>query len=52
MVELILNENVQTRRQLDMEVIRQMCGIVSPGQRDDLYTIPLCAQILDQFTII
>jgi hypothetical protein len=41
MIELILNEDVQTLRQLETKIIGQMCGVIPPGQRNHLDGIPL-----------
>ena len=36
----------------EMEIIHQMSGVITPGQRNDLDRISPCAQILDQPAII
>ena len=52
MIQLVLNQDVQTLRQSKAEVIHQMRTVIPPGQGDDLYDIALCAQILNQLAVI
>ena len=52
MVEFVLDQDIQMRRQPKMEVIRQVRVVVPPGQGENLDRIPLSAQIFNQLTVI
>ena len=52
MIELVLNEDVYVIWKFEREIIRQMGGIVSPGQGNDFHGIALPAQKLNKFPIV
>ncbi len=52
MIQFILNQNIQIRRQLERKIIRQMRGIISPRQRDDLHRIALRTQIFHHHAVV
>jgi hypothetical protein len=39
-IEFILDENIYIWRKPETEIVSQVCNVISPGQRDDLDSIP------------
>ena len=45
-VEFVLDDQVQAGRQTEAQVVGQVFGVVSPGERDDPNLVALGAQVL------
>jgi hypothetical protein len=51
-IQLVLNENVKSTREPKPQVIRQVRGVVAPGERYNFRHITLRVQIFNQFAVI
>ena len=52
MVELVLDQDIQIGGQLEVQIVGQVCGVISPGNGNDPDRIAAPAQVFDEFAVI
>ena len=52
MVQFVLDQDIQIRREAEVQVVDQMDAVISPWQGNDPDPVALFTQVADQFAVI